>query len=425
VKRILTPLCIALTLTGCRGATGASTVPVLPQSAESVTPHAVAAKGAASLRVTPSKVVAAETTAILGANMATWYDITKPGLAATFKETGMKSLRFPGGSESDNYHWKTQSLGPGACSGGYAYPPSTLDALESDIVKPSKMDVAITVNYGSNAACNAGGDPAEAAAWVAYANNTKHYNITWWTVGNEEFGSWETDLHSQPHNGAQYASEVATTFYPQMKAASSTPIKVGVDVEPGYYGGWDQSVLSQAKYDFVELHYYPQGNTVSDSFIIDKGAPGLTQTIDALKKEMQAAGHPNTPIYVGEIGSTYASALRGASDRRDGGRRRRAGDVVDRLRRLQLLHGRRRLRFVAVRLARFRRLHDVLGRYAAGKLFEDERSDRDHLADRSRVSGRVALSSRRRTHRRNLAKRLAERAGVRRNLQRRHRLDAV
>jgi hypothetical protein len=305
VKRTLLPLCIALALTGCRGATAASTVPALPVAADASV--ALRQSANAGLLVTPTRVVAAETTAILGANMATWYDITQAGLAGPMQAVGMKSLRWPGGSESDNYHWKTQSLGPGNCSGGYAYPPSTLDALESDIANPSKMDVAITVNYGSNATCDGGGDPAEAAAWVTYANNTKHYNITWWTVGNEEFGSWETDLHSQPHNGAQYASEVATTFYPQMKAASSTPIKVGVDVEPGYYGGWDQSVLSQAKYDFVELHYYPQGNTVSDSFIIDKGAAGLTQTIDSLKKEMQAAGHADTPIYVGEIGSTYGT----------------------------------------------------------------------------------------------------------------------
>ena len=168
------------------------------------------------------------------------------------------------------------------------------------------MDVAITVNYGSNPACDAGADPSEAAGWVKYANNTKHYGVTWWTVGNEEFGSWETDKHTQPHDPAQYASLVAAGFYPQMKAASSTPIKVGVDVDPGY-SAWDATVLSQAKYDFVELHYYPQGTTVSDAYIVGQGAPQLGQTIEELKTEMKNAGHPNTPIYVGEIGSTYGT----------------------------------------------------------------------------------------------------------------------
>jgi hypothetical protein len=301
LKRTLL-LCIAFALAGCRGGTGPASLPAVPASTDAVS--SPAAVGKASLLVTPSKAGPVETTAILGANMATWYDITKPGLAASFRDTGMKSLRWPGGSESDNFHWKSDSLGPNACSGGYAYPPSTTDALESRIATPAKMDVAITVNYGSNSACNAGGDPSEAAAWVTYENNVKHAGITWWTVGNEEFGSWETDLHSSPHDPVQYATNVATTFYPQMKAASTTPIKVGVDVDPGY-ASWDAAVLSQAKYDFVELHYYPQGTTVSDSFIVNQGAAGLANDIGILKKEMQTAGHANTPIYVGEIGSTY------------------------------------------------------------------------------------------------------------------------
>jgi hypothetical protein len=305
VKRMFVPLCLALALTGCRGATGASSMPAVPVGADSATGlRAPSAK--ASLVVSPGAVGAAESSAILGANMATWYDITKPGLAASFEATGMKSLRWPGGSESDNFHWQTDSLGSGACSGGYAYPPSTTDALISGIATPAKMDVAITVNYGSNPGCTGGAEPSEAAGWVKYANDTKHYGITWWTVGNEEFGSWETDKHTQPHDPAQYASLVATQFYPQMKAASSTAIKVGVDVDPGY-SAWDSTVLSQAKYDFVELHYYPQGNTVSDSFIVDQGAPQLAQTIEELKTEMKNAGHPNTPIYVGEIGSTYGT----------------------------------------------------------------------------------------------------------------------
>jgi hypothetical protein len=308
MKRTLPSICIAITvaLAGCRGATGTTSVPALPADAGAAATQTAASKSKAGLTVTPSKTLALETTAILGANMATWYDITKPGLAATFREAGMKSLRWPGGSESDNYHWATDSLGAGDCSGGYAYPPSTLDALESGIVKPAKMDVAITVNYGSNPACTAGADPSEAAAWVAYENNTKHYGITWWTVGNEEFGGWETDEHSQPHDPSQYAGLVASSFYPQMKAASTTPIKVGVDVDPGY-ASWDQTVLSQAKYDFVELHYYPQGTTVSDEFIVDQGAKELTQSIDQLKRELKTAGHANTPIYVGEMGSTYGT----------------------------------------------------------------------------------------------------------------------
>ena len=92
-------------------------------------------KPQSGLLVTPSKLGSVETTAILGANMATRFDITKVGLATTFEAVGMKSLRWPGGQESDNFHWQTNRLGAGNCGGGYVYPPSTLNALESDIAQ--------------------------------------------------------------------------------------------------------------------------------------------------------------------------------------------------------------------------------------------------------------------------------------------------
>ncbi|MEO6836615.1 MAG: hypothetical protein ABI231_12030, partial [Candidatus Tumulicola sp.] len=268
--------------------------------------NANASHAAPALVVMPSKIGATVSRLVLGANMATWYDVSQPALSQSFKTAGMASTRWPGGSESDNFHWQTNSLGPGVCGSGYVNPNSTFDALTKDIVRSANLDLAVTVNYGSNPACTGGADPSEAAGWVKYANQTKRYNVAWWTVGNEQYGFWETDLHSQPHDAAQYASNVASAFYPKMKAASPTPIKVCVDVDPNT-AGWDPTVLAQATYDCVELHYYPQGNTVDDAFLIEKAAPGLTAYLGRLKAELKTAGHPTTPLYVGEIGSTYGT----------------------------------------------------------------------------------------------------------------------
>jgi len=264
------------------------------------------ARNAPSIVVHPSQVGATVSGLVMGANMATWYDVTQSNLLPAFKKAGMTATRWPGGSESDNFHWKTNSLGQGACSGGYVNPNSTFDNFSKDIVRPAHLDLAITVNYGSNPPCTDGADPSEAAGWVTYANNTKNLNVMWWSVGNEEYGSWETDKHSQPHNPTQYAQNVATAFYPQMKAASKSPIDVCVDVDPNT-SGWDSTVLAQAQYDCVELHYYPQGTTVNDDFLIRQAAPGITTYIKALKSELATAGHSTTPIYVGEIGSTYGT----------------------------------------------------------------------------------------------------------------------
>jgi hypothetical protein len=299
-------LVLILLLAGCRG--NAAPAPFLPANAPAVTRPATAAL----VTIYPKKIGATVSELVLGANEATWNDITLATIAPAFRAAGIRATRWPGGSESDDYHWQTNSLGTGACSGGYVYPPSTLEHFMSDVVKPAKLDLAITVNYGSNPACTDGASPSEAAGWVSYANNTMGYNVKWWSVGNEEFGaSWETDMHQPPstqHNPSTYANLVATQFYPQMHAASKTPIHVCVDVEPGWYTGWDPVVLKNAKYDCVELHYYPQApGQESDAFIIDEGAPKLTTTINALKAELSAAGHPNALIYVGEIGSVYST----------------------------------------------------------------------------------------------------------------------
>jgi hypothetical protein len=117
------------------------------------------------------------------------------------------------------------------------------------------------------------------------------------------------DNHAFEHDPTTYAAAVAGTsgFYDLIKAASSKTL-VGVDVNPG--DNWDSTVLANASgyYDFVEYHYYPETpGQESDSFLVNSGAKNLTTTINTVKSELSAAGNPNTPIYVGEIGGPYGN----------------------------------------------------------------------------------------------------------------------
>ena len=67
-------------------------------------------------------------------------------------------------------------------------------------------------------------------------------------------------------------------------------------------------MLANSKYDFVEFHYYPQApGSESDTYLVQQAAQGLTTQIKTLKAELATAGKPNTPIYVGEIGSVYTN----------------------------------------------------------------------------------------------------------------------
>jgi hypothetical protein len=257
-----------------------------------------AAFAQATITVNPAQVGAAVTPDILGMNMANWFDQTQTGLAGFLKKGGIKALRWPGGSISDEYHLATNS----ECNGGYVNSNDSFSNFVNDVVKPGKFDLAITVNYGSNAACNAGGDPTEAAAWVTYAK-TNGIPVSHWTVGNEVYGGWEYDLHAAPHDATTYANAVASGYYPDMKAANAKA-QVGVVVEPGWNPDWDTTVLSKAKYDFVEYHYYAQEpGQESDAYLVGQAAQDFATQIAAVKTDLKTAGHAGTPIYVGELGS--------------------------------------------------------------------------------------------------------------------------
>ncbi|MBV9849959.1 MAG: cellulose binding domain-containing protein, partial [Armatimonadetes bacterium] len=150
-------------------------------------------------------------------------------------------------------------------------------------------------NYGSNAAGNAGGDPNEAAAWVNYANNIKHYGVKYWEVGNEVYGNgeygadWEEDLHSD-HSPTAYGSNVVT-FAAAMKAQDPT-VQVGaVLTAPGNWPDgqspdWNSGVLAACggKIDFVVVHWYPQGPG-SES---DAGLLGSTGQIAGMVSQLRA-----------------------------------------------------------------------------------------------------------------------------------------
>ena len=260
-----------------------------------------AAAATTSITVDQSSLGPTVTDQLLGMNMAAWYDPTTTAVVPAFQTAGIKAVRWPGGSWSDVYHW-SNNTGCGITPDSNA----TFPNFVNDLAIPGGFDVALTADYGTNAACNGPGDPTEAAAWVADAVTLKA-NVTHVTVGNEEYGSWETDMHAKPNDAATYANATATGYYPDIKAADSS-VLVGVSVNPGNDPPWDPIVLANAKYDFVEVHFYPQApGSESDTFITQQAAQELTATINTIKSELATAGHPDIPIYVGEMGSVYTN----------------------------------------------------------------------------------------------------------------------
>jgi len=183
-------------------------------------------------------------------------------------DMGNQALRFPGGLGADIYLWSSNT------SPGSSVPWMTSFDMFADVATNTHAQVFITVNYGSSTA-------DDAAAWVAYSK-THGYGFKYWEVGNENYGSWETDNYPSangPNDPVVYATRFQT-YFNQMKAQDPT-IKVGVPVivgEDSYnlyapnavtnprtgqsHYGWTPVLLANLKRlgvtpDFIDYHRYP------------------------------------------------------------------------------------------------------------------------------------------------------------------------
>lgn len=216
-------------------------------------------------------------------------------------------IRWPGGGDADLYQWRDNRFS--ACPGRRLAAPSpsvAFDRWMRTAIAPLHLDVAVTVNYGSDASCTRGGDADEAAAWVRDAR--AHGDaVRYWTVGNEPYFRSEIDRNDPAHDPGEYARRVAREFYPRMKAADPRA-QVGIAMALGSLTGdsandaWDRLVLARARYDFVELHFYPSyGNTSDDRELLGDHVAWLRRIFTQARALLVAAGHPGTPILLGEF----------------------------------------------------------------------------------------------------------------------------
>jgi len=218
------------------------------------------------INVNASQVVRTVDARWFGINADIWDgDFDTPQTIAKLTEMGTLALRWPGGSASDQYHWSTDATGKG--TNAYVWPTSEANFIH--VATNLNAQVITTVNYGT-------GSTNEAAAWVAYVNGsttntlalgTDQFGTNWqtvgywaslraaaplakddgknflrisrttpigfkyWEIGNECYGTWETDSNTVPHDPYTYATRVQN-YFALMKTVDAS-IKIGVDVTPG------------------------------------------------------------------------------------------------------------------------------------------------------------------------------------------------
>jgi hypothetical protein len=244
-----------------------------------------------------------------GANLIQIVGVSgAPGYLPLLSGAGVGLMRWPGGAASDYYHWQTNSYS--ACFPNLTHAATAFDTWMRRIARPLGADVAITINYGTNPSCTGRADPEEAAAWVDYANNIRHYGIKHWTVGNEQYFplfGLPPGYNPDPVDPAAYAKAVSERFYPMMKRRDPT-IQVGIDTAIATFDllndPWDPIVLRYAKYDFVEMHYYPQfNNNDNDALLLSTYADKIAASFVAARSLLARHGHPDAPIFLGEFES--------------------------------------------------------------------------------------------------------------------------
>jgi hypothetical protein len=243
-----------------------------------------------------------------GINTAIWdSDFDTSETVSELNEAGLQTMRFPGGSSSDEYNWESNmSIG-----GDFQW--STSFAGFAHVATNIHATAVITVNYGT-------GTPALASAWVKNSNVTNHYGFKYWEVGNEVYGTWETDSNTYPHDPYTYATRVLS-YIQQMKAADPT-IKVGVvaitgqDTDANGYSshpatnlvtqqvhyGWTPVLLSTLKQlgvtpDFLIYHWYPEyTDGESDPFLLQGTDNWITNAADLRQQITDYFGPAGTNI---------------------------------------------------------------------------------------------------------------------------------
>ncbi len=255
-----------------------------------------------------------------GLNTAIWDSyFDTPTTSNALKELGTQILRFPGGSASDEYHWASDT----SSTNTWTWATSFWSFMH--LATNMGAQAIITANYGT-------GTPDEAAAWVGSANVTNRCNFKYWEIGNECYGTWETDSNSSPHDPYTYATNAAQ-YLTQMKAVDPT-IKIGVPVSPGEesynngytahpahnsrtgadHNGWTPVVLATMKSlgvqpDFLVHHVYPEYGNPNDQTLLQASGNWAGDAADLRQQitDYIGAGGTNIELFCTENNSDARS----------------------------------------------------------------------------------------------------------------------
>jgi hypothetical protein len=236
----------------------------------------------------------------LGVNTAAWdTNFTDPAIATSMSSANIGLVRYPGGSWADQYLWQPNTVNGSVQPVNYAQFSSQVDAV-------SNGQKFVTIDYGSDT-------PQSAAAWVTQSR-TAGQNAALWEIGNEEYGSWETDSHANPHTATSYATN-ALPYLRAMKSADPNAqvcYDYGMDgnLAPGSgvtdFQNWNDTILQADAADIncADVHWYPINGTPTESV---QSIMELVDNVPAAAQEIHTALSTYDPSAYFVVGETNMS----------------------------------------------------------------------------------------------------------------------
>ena len=276
-----------------------------------------AANDPVTVEVDTAKTIQVVDPRVFGLNTAAWDGhLDEPRTKHLVAAAGVQALRYPGGSWADTFDFTKR-----------VFPEMPVTSQFADLCAFSHAQGYIIANYGS-------GTPQMAAAWVAYCNASPQsriiigrdetgrdwktagywaslraaaplaaddglnllrashpalFGIRMWEIGNECYGSWESDSHLLKHDGVMYAQFFAHTTAlikrvdPQCKTGlvvtageddwGSQQETVTNPVTGKQHKGWTAVALSTLRGlgvtpDFAVYHCYPEQPGQENDFFL-------------------------------------------------------------------------------------------------------------------------------------------------------------
>jgi len=259
----------------------------------------------------------------LGVNTAAWdTNFVDPAIATSMSAAHIGLTRYPGGSWADQYLWQPNTVNGSVQPVNFAQFSTQVNAVTGG-------QKFVTIDYGSDTAASAG-------AWAKQAATTAGQGVALWEIGNEVYGSWETDNHA----GAHTASSYATNALPYMQAVKAADPSAQMCYDYAMDGGlapgagvdgwqtWNSTILQAdaSAIDCADVHWYPINGTPTET---DQSIMELIDNIPAAAAEIKSALSTYDPTAYFVVGETNMSQTANAWNEQPIGALFAAGNAME------------------------------------------------------------------------------------------------